>query len=245
MFMSVFSRIYLVALSGLVFLGSSFAAGPEPVLDLRATKNGDFKNFSGKKVNIDVDAGKVEAQEDGLLILGGRAATILFDAKSPIFGKGSFTWILKCKFKDPLAPSDSPILFGRWEVGKWNDPQNLRVAAIGLVPEKGTLNFMLSPDGTAEACVGGQSTPIPAESWIQIALRVEMGQYMGFSVFDAKGDLIFEEKIKEIDFEHLFDASSDLIINAGPDVGVTFARARVWDKALSFDQVEKAVSERE
>jgi hypothetical protein len=36
-----------------------------------------------------------------------------------------------------------------------------------------------------------------------------------------------------------------LIINAGPDVGVTFARARVWDKALSFDQVEKAVSERE
>lgn len=243
--MSVFSRISLVVLLGMFSWGSCFAAGLDPVLDLRATKNGELKNFGGKKADVDIDAGKVESPDDGLSILGGRAVTILHDAKSPIFGRGSFTWIIKCKFNDPAAPSESPILLGRWEVGKWNSPENLRVAAVGLVPEKGTLNFMLSPDGAAETCVGAQSPPVPAGGWVQIAFRVEMGRFMGFSVFDDRGDFVFEETVREIDVEHLFDAASDLVIGAGPDVGMTLARVRVWDKALSPDQVEKAVSEKD
>jgi hypothetical protein len=236
----------LVVLFSATFLAltESRAATPPPVLDLQPTKNGFLKDASGKRTDVDVDAAKVESVDGGLAIRDGRAVTILYDPKNPIFGNGSFTWVMKCRLQDPMAPSAAPILVGRWEVGRWQTPQDLRVTAIGLVPEKGTLNLMVSPDGSAPSCVGMQSPPVTAGEWIQIVFRVEVGGFMGFTVFDEKGDLIFEETVKEIDVANLFEADSDFVIGAGPEVGMTLGRMRVWDKALSPDQIEKAVSEK-
>ena len=238
------SKYFSLSICSFVLAGRCLAADVTPVLDLKAVPSDDLKVVIGKNIDLDIDAGKVESTPEGLSIKDGRAVTILHDPKSPVFGKGSFTWIVKCRIADPFAPSRSPILLGRWEVGHWKEPLDQRVVAIGLVPEKGELNFMLSPNGTADACVGAQMPPVTAGAWIQVVFRVEVGRFMAFSIYDDQGDILAEEKIRELEMKGLFDAPADLVLGAGPEAGVTLSRVRIWDKALSPDQVEKAVSEK-
>lgn len=231
----------------LLFIASAtFAcAEDQPVLDLQASRNGVAKDMAAKHVDLLVEERQAKFSDPAIEILGGRAITVLYDDKNELFKNGPFTWVVKCKFRDPAAASNAPIIAGRWDVGgSIKKMRDYRVAALGLVPNSGFMQFLISPDGSAAACIGPRTKPIPADQWIQVVTRYQPGSYMGIAVYDEKGEPIQTEAVREIKFDRFFEGEVDFVIGASDAVGMHLSRFRAWDKALPPEQIQKIISEK-
>lgn len=229
----------------LIASASFICAQDQPLLDVQASRTGVARDMAAKHVDLLVEERQAKFAETAIDILGGRAITVLYDDKHELFKNGPFTWVVKCKFRDPAAASNAPIIAGRWDVGgSAKKMRDYRVAALGLVPNSGFLQFLISPDGSAAACIGPRTKPVPAEQWIQVVVRYQPGSYMGIAVYDEKGEPIQTEAVREIKFDRFFEGEVDFVIGAGDAVGMQLSRFRAWDKALAPEQIQKAVSEK-
>jgi len=107
---------FCVSVVVLVASAASALAEPSlPILDIGINSSGEVADMGSVKRGLSISQALVGTTDGKKCIsfLGGKSIVIPFEKDDPLFKDGPFTWIGKCKIRNPTGADFNIRLFGR------------------------------------------------------------------------------------------------------------------------------------
>lgn len=230
--------MYRIVLSiGCFFIASSALADQRPILDLEFGLSGKLEDRSNQRRSPQIGEVKQNGADEGVTLLAPDAIMFPYDEKDPLFGTGSFTFILKCRFSelDPF-PSPSPV------AGRWDAAENGRVIGFCFAPDVNPgMQFFVSSGGDKDSVFPALVNLLPADEWVILVGRFATGGALTQQIYSAGRELLEENRFPRPSPESLFSAPTPFMIGAPQSQRMGFLRLLVWDRSLSDDEVAEVL----
>jgi hypothetical protein len=234
-FASRFAGRALSAACAILLATAAFCrAESAPTFDLRA-KNGTILDASAAARPVETPGAKVAA--DGVIEITAEPAIIIpYREADPLFQSGAFTWIIKARFKDPVALPEGRNYGLFW---RWNAAKNARSVCLQL-NEGNVLLFSLNTNGTLDpqAGVTVRANAIPPDEWVTFVCRFEPNSLVSMEIYDPNNQLL-KKAVSRQNIPAEFFSESDVPFTIGtPEaLGYSISHVQVWKEFIPDENI--------
>ncbi|XHR30551.1 MAG: hypothetical protein ACFUZC_08305 [Chthoniobacteraceae bacterium] len=220
------------------------AQSQAPLIDLVA-QNGTVTDQSQGSRTVQASPGlQAGVEPDSVISKNGNYLSVPINDKDTLFKSASSTWMVRVKFAtDPGATINPGMVY--LPLGRWNPVNNLRAIGIAVVTTNRSLAFQVSTDGSVgqQSCsIAGKQAYPPVGKWVTLVGTYSPGTKMTIGAYTDDGAQAFSGTQLNNIAASYFEVNTALAVNAPAEVGMAFSRARIWDRVLDDEEIQKAIT---